>query len=230
MNSVFQEIRVSFRFPVHFTSGVFDLSNPTLRDPVAAAGGSAARILVVIDRGVLRGHRGLIAAIQRYCAAFPEVLTLVKPPLVLPGGERVKNLPRYIREILRAINDGGLCRHSYVVAIGGGALLDVAGYAAATAHRGIRLIRIPSTVLSQDDSGVGVKNGVNAFGKKNYLGVFAPPFAVINDFRFLTTLSDRDWRSGISEAVKVALIKDAAFFELLEAHASRLAQRDPASM
>src|SRR5262249_12019431 len=182
------------------------------------------------DRGVLRGHRGLIAAIQRYCAAFPEVLTLVKPPLVLPGGERVKNLPRYIREILRAINDGGLCRHSYVVAIGGGAIVDVAGYAAATAHRGIRLVRIPTTVLSQDDSGVGVKNGVNAFGKKNYLGVFAPPFAVINDFRFLTSLSDRAWRSGISEAVKGSPIQDAAFFDLLEDHAARLVQRDQASM
>jgi 3-dehydroquinate synthase len=226
MNSLIQEIQVAFRFPVHFTHGVFDLENPLLRDTVA----EPARVLFVVDRGVLRGHRQLLGAIKRYCEHFSDALTLVRPPVVVPGGEKVKNLPRYVKEILRAINDGGLCRHSYVVAVGGGALLDVAGYAAATAHRGIRLIRVPTTVLSQDDSGVGVKNGVNAFGKKNYLGVFAPPFAVINDFRFLATLSDRDWRSGISEAVKGALIKDAAFFEFLEDQAARLAARDAEAM
>jgi 3-dehydroquinate synthetase len=109
-------------------------------------------------------------------------------------------------------------------------VLDMAGLAGATAHRGVRLIRIPTTVLSQNDSGVGVKNGVNAYGKKNFLGTFAPPYAVVNDSRFLTTLSDRDWRSGIAEAIKVALIKDAAFFEFLEDRAPALASRDMAAM
>ena len=109
-------------------------------------------------------------------------------------------------------------------------MLDVVGYAAATAHRGVRLIRVPTTVLSQDDSAVGVKNGVNAFGKKNYLGTFAPPFAVINDFAFLSTLSDRDWRSGISEAIKVALVRDPAFFDRIEEDAVRLVARDAAAM
>ena len=93
-----------------------------------------------------------------------------------------------------------------MVAIGGGAVLDAVGYAAATAHRGVRLIRVPTTVLSQDDSAVGVKNGINAFGKKNFVGSFAPPHAVLNDFDLLRTLQDRDWRAGISEAVKVALL------------------------
>jgi len=109
-------------------------------------------------------------------------------------------------------------------------VLDAAGFAAAMAHRGVRLIRLPTTVLAQDDSGVGVKNGINAFGKKNYLGTFAPPFAVVNDFSFLTTLSDRDWRSGVTEAVKAALIRDAAFFDVLEGHAEALLNRDPAVM
>jgi 3-dehydroquinate synthase len=117
-----------------------------------------------------------------------------------------------------------------VAAIGGGAVLDVVGYAAATAHRGIRLIRIPTTVLAQDDSAVGVKNGVNAFGKKNFLGTFAPPFAVINDVGFLATLSDRDWRSGISEAIKVAIVRDPAFFAAIEADAAKLVARDAAAM
>jgi 3-dehydroquinate synthase len=117
-----------------------------------------------------------------------------------------------------------------VIAIGGGAVLDAAGYAAATAHRGIRLIRVPTTVLAQDDSAMGVKNGVNAFGKKNYLGTFAPPFAVINDSTFLTTLSDRDWRAGVSEAIKAALIKDRSFFDFLEQHAASLRKRDSSAM
>ena len=73
---------------------------------------------------------------------------------------------------------------------------------------------------------MGVKNGINYFGKKNYLGTFAPPFAVINDFTFLPTLDDRDWRSGISEAIKVALIKDAAFFEQLEKDAEAMVHRE----
>jgi len=117
-----------------------------------------------------------------------------------------------------------------MVVIGGGAVLDAVGFAAAMAHRGIRLIRVPTTVLSQDDSAIGVKNGINAFGKKNYLGTFATPFAVINDADFLLTLSDRDWRAGISEAIKAALIRDADFFAFIEQHAADLKRRDMAVM
>src|SRR5690606_14594398 len=98
------------------------------------------------------------------------------------------------------------------------------------AHRGIKIIRVPTTVLSQNDSAVGVKNGINYRGKKNFLGTFVPPFAVINDYNFLNTLSDRDWRAGISEAVKVALIKDREFFEWLEIHADELVARDKTAM
>ncbi len=104
-------------------------------------------------------------------------------------------------------------------------MLDAAGYAAATAHRGVRLIRVPTTVLAQDDSAVGVKNGINAFGKKNFIGSFSPPHAVLNDFELLLTLADRDWRAGISEAVKVALLKDAAYFAWIEHHARDLRER-----
>ncbi len=97
------------------------------------------------------------------------------------------------------------------------------GLAAATAHRGIRHVRLPTTTLSQADSGVGVKNGINAFGKKNFIGTFAVPAAVINDFAFLRSLSPRDKRAGYSEAVKVACIRDGAFFAALEKDAARLA-------
>ncbi len=101
---------------------------------------------------------------------------------------------------------------------------------AAVTHRGIRHIRIPTTVLSQNDSGVGIKNGINYFGKKNFLGTFSPPSAVFNDSCFLNTLDDRNWRSGMAEAVKVSLIKDARFFQWLEEQADNLIHRDEVAM
>lgn len=202
-----------------------------LRDVIAQADDHPpAKVLFVIDRGVDIHHDGLPKAIESYCRHYKDVLELAGPTLIIPGGEEAKNNPRHLEDIQLAIHEAALCRHSYLVAIGGGAVLDVAGYAAAIAHRGVRMIRIPTTVLAQDDSGVGVKTGINAFGKKNYLGAFAPPFAVINDFSFLRTLSDRDWRSGIAEAIKVSLIKDASFFSFLEARSVALASRDLASM
>ena len=117
-----------------------------------------------------------------------------------------------------------------MVGIGGGAVIDMVGYAAAIAHRGVKFIRIPTTVLSQNDSAVGVKNSINIFGKKNFLGTFAPPYAIFNDRNFLTTLEQRDWISGIAEAIKVALIKDKPFFEYIEANAEKLQERDMEAM
>lgn len=226
-----QPFNVAFRYPILFTEGVLDPANPCLRDVVAGrADDLPAKVAFIVDHGLLEGHPDLRDQINQYCRKHEDVLKLMAPPLELPGGERVKNEWRYVLDALRTIQEALLCRHSYVVAIGGGAVLDVVGFAAAIAHRGVRLIRIPTTVLSQDDSAIGVKNGINAFEKKNYLGTFAPPCAVINDARFLTTLSDRDWRSGIAEAIKVALIRDASFFEFIEAHAERLKDRDLAAM
>ncbi len=226
-----QQFNVAFRYPLLFTEGVLDPSNPCLRDVIAGrADYLPAKVAFIVDHGLLEGHPDLRDQINQYCRTHEDVLKLMAPPLELPGGERVKNEWRYVLEALRTIQDALICRHSYVVAIGGGAVLDVVGFAAAIAHRGVRLIRVPTTVLSQDDSAMGVKNGINAFEKKNYLGTFAPPFAVINDPRFLTTLSDRDWRSGIAEAIKVALIRDASLFEFIEANAERLTQRDLPAM
>src|SRR4029078_10058039 len=111
-----------------------------------------------------------------------------------------------------------------------GAMLDAVGYAAATTHRGVRIVRVPTTVLAQCDGGVGLKNGVNAFGVKNFLGAFAPPFAIVNDERFLETLPARDRRAGMAEAVRVALVRDAAFFQWLETEAIALAAFEPAAL
>lgn len=225
-----QRFEVTFRYEVHFTEGIFRLDNPLLAHVIAQdAETSSKKILVVVDGGLLPHHPQLLSQIQAYSEHYAGLM-LPMPPLVVPGGEASKNNPALIEQLHQAMDRIGLCRHSYVVAIGGGAVLDMVGYAAATAHRGIRLIRVPTTVLAQNDSGIGVKNGINAFNKKNFLGTFAPPFAVLNDFEFLTSLSDRDWRSGMAEALKVALIKEPEFFATIEAQAEALAQRDMAAM
>ena len=229
MDVIEQRFQVAINYPVYFTTDVFAPSNRILCDLIAA-GERPARVVVVLDRGVERAHPTLVAAIGAYCDVHGDRLTLAAPVLIVPGGEAIKNDPRHADRVIEAINGAGLCRHSYVVAIGGGAVLDAVGFAAATAHRGIRLVRVPTTVLAQDDSGVGVKNGINAFGKKNYIGTFAPPFAVVNDFSFLETLSDRDWRSGVTEAIKVALIREPELFDAIEARADALRHRDAAAM
>jgi 3-dehydroquinate synthase len=218
-----QEVRVTFRYPVRFTHGLLETDNPVLRESVEGDG--RARMLAVVDEGVARAHPTLVRDMQAYCAVHGDALELTAPPLVVPGGEAIKNRSGPVDEIRAAIDVHGVDRHSYVLAVGGGAVLDAVGYAAATAHRGVRLVRVPSTVLAQDDSAVGVKNGINAFGKKNFVGSFAPPHAVLCDFDLLVTLSDRDWRSGISEAVKVALLKDPAYFTWIEHNAQELVDR-----
>jgi len=169
-----------------------------------------------IDDSVARAYPELFGDITAYARARGAVLELVAPPETLPGGEASKNDPDLVRRLQLRLVELGIDRHSFVVAIGGGAFLDFVGYAAATTHRGVRHIRIPTTVLAQGDSGVGVKNGVNAFGIKNLIGSFAPPFAVLNDHRFIERLPARDIRAGVAEAVKVSLIRDAEFYHYME--------------
>ncbi len=225
-----QRVEVTFNYSVHFTNGIFNLDNPLLAQVVADDGeAKPKKVVFVVDSGLLEYQHGLLEQLQEYCDRHSDIL-ISAPPLVVPGGEAAKNDPRLPEKIHQLVDNAGICRHSYLIAVGGGAVLDLVGYAAATAHRGIRLIRIPTTVLAQNDSAVGVKNGINAFGKKNFLGSFAPPYAVLNDFDFLSTLNERDWRSGIAEAVKVALIRDADFFEFIENNAALLARRDLEAM
>jgi 3-dehydroquinate synthase len=231
LTTIQQDIQVNFRYAVHFTQDLFAADNPLFKDIVAPdSTGSPRKVLVVLDRGVHRHHPQLLPKIEAYCRRHHESLTLVGAPLLFQGGENLKNDSLYVTILQQAIHAAGLCRHSYVVALGGGALIDLAGFAAATAHRGIRLIRVPTTVMAQADAAIGVKNGINAFGKKNFIGTFAPPVAVLNDADFLSTLSQRDWIGGVAEAVKVALVKDSAFFTFLEEHAEALAERDLALM
>lgn len=198
----------------------------TLSELLHPSGSGRPKVMVWADAEVARSS-SRVAGIAKRLSTTPRV-DLVGPPRLIPGGEAVKNTPETIDSLLSDIHDAGLDRRSYIVAIGGGAMLDAAGYAAAIAHRGIRLIRIPTTTLAQADSGVGVKNAVNRFGKKNWVGTFAVPWAVINDAGFLTTLPQRDFVCGFSEAVKVSLLKDPSEFDFLCRHATAIAARDMA--
>ena len=218
-------IQVTHTHRILFTRGVFAPGNVTLRELLLVdAGVKVPRVLVFVDERVVAANAGLLASIPAYARAHAEVMELAGEPVVVPGGEGCKNDFERVEQCWRAIEEAMLDRHSYVLVIGGGAVLDLVCFAASTAHRGIRHVRLPTTTLSQGDGGVGVKNGVNFFGKKNWVGSFAVPFAVVNDFTFLETLPERERRNGLIEAIKVAMIRDAAFFERMEGMAGALAR------
>ena len=215
MYQIDQRFTVSYEFPVCFTRSAFAGDNPVLRDIVARAGKGIHKVLPVIDEQVLRDHPQVVAQLQAYAEQHSDLIELILPPLTVRAGEICKTDPIEVEQFYRITQERNIDRHSFVLVMGGGSVLDAMGYAAATAHRGIRLIRMPTTVLGQNDAGIGVKNAVNFLGRKNYLGTFVPPFAVLNDFDFLRTLPQRDQRAGMAEAVKVSLIKDAVFFNWL---------------
>jgi 3-dehydroquinate synthase len=216
-----QGFSVAHRYPVVFGRSL--VGSPEFDAVFARFGEQRHRAFALLDAGLVEHWPNLSARLER-AGAESQRWELVTKPVVLPGGEAVKNDSGLVAGLHARFYELGLDRHSFVLAIGGGALLDAVGFAAATAHRGIRLIRFPTTVLSQNDGGVGVKNGVNAFESKNFLGTFVPPAAVLNDFDFLKTLSPRDRAAGMAEAVKVGLIRDGAFFTWLEAHSAELAE------
>lgn len=225
MNTIIeQNFSVPFRYQVCFTEHLFAVENQLFIE--ALEKGKKPKVFFVIDSGVSDTNPDLVDSIQNYSKKHADHFLLAAEPLIVAGGEACKNDLMIYQKVVEATHLFGIDRHSYIAAIGGGAVLDMVGFAAAISHRGIRLIRIPTTVLSQNDSAVGVKNSINAFGKKNYLGTFTPPVAVLIDFNFLKTLDDRDWRAGVAEAIKVALIKDLSFFTWLEENAEAMARRE----
>ena len=226
-----QSFAVHYEYPVCFTEHLFARDNPVFRDTLLRReSGRRHRFVVFIDANVAASFPSLAHDIAGYAGLHAEAMQLVAHPESVPGGEPVKNDPALVTRLQQRLVELGVDRHAFVVGIGGGAFLDLIGFVASTTHRGIRHIRVPTTVLAQNDSGVGVKNGVNAFGVKNLLGSFAPPFAVLNDSDFLRTLQPRDKIAGIAEAVKVALIRDRQFFDWLEASAAALRDCEAAAM
>ncbi len=218
-----ERFAVSYEYPVFFTHAVFDKSNQLLATVIdRKKEGRRHRVLVYLDKGIVDARPRIVDEVNRYFAARAGLVEMVRRPIVIPGGEHAKNGWEGVKKVMQMIGDCRMCRQSFVIAIGGGSVLDMVGFAASLVHRGLRVIRIPSTVLAQNDAGIGVKNGMNERRQKNFVGAFAPPFAVINDFDLLRTLKVEDWTGGISEAFKVALIKDAAFFTFLCRNARRL--------
>jgi 3-dehydroquinate synthase len=226
---IVQRLEVPFEFPVIFTDHLFAPDNGALHEALTRLQEPGTPLaMIYIDANAEAATPGLAAGAAAWCGKWN--VSLAAAPCILQGGEPAKNdwdaTQRLIREMLALHLD----RHAFVIIVGGGALLDAVGFAASLVHRGLRVIRVPTTALAQCDGGVGVKNAVNFAGGKNAIGTFAPPFAVLNDFQFLPTLADRDWRGGVAEAFKVAIIRDAAFFEFLRAHTAAFRRRDPKPM
>lgn len=225
-----QKINVAFEYPVYFTHGVFAVKNKILATVLKNGSKIRKKALVYIDSGVAESFPGIIKTIKKYFDANKKIIQLVGSPVIVPGGENAKNGWNSVREVMTDAGNRHMDRQSYVIAVGGGSVLDMVGFGASLVHRGLRLIRIPTTVLAQNDAGVGVKNGMNEHGAKNFAGTFAPPYAVIDDLDFLKTLKDRDWRGGIAEAFKVAIIKDKAFLGFLVKNAGPLKNRNMSAM
>ncbi|HET8939328.1 MAG TPA: 3-dehydroquinate synthase [Polyangiales bacterium] len=220
-----QRFQVPLEYPVVFTRDVFSAENNALAQAISRREPQRRqRCLCVIEQRVAELWPELAARFADYVRAHSATLEQAAETLVIPGAEECKNDPDALPRLHAYFEAARMDRHSTVIIVGGGGLQDLVGYAAATTHRGVRVVRVPTTVLSQADSGVGVKNGINAFGKKNFLGTFAAPYAVIIDPDFLRTLPRLDAVAGMAEAIKVALIKDPAFFAWMRTHVTALAR------
>ncbi|MBU2515687.1 3-dehydroquinate synthase [bacterium] len=220
-----QKIELSLKQEIIFTRDIFAPENQSIKELIP----TGAEVFALIDSGLMETNPELLKHLTQYLQ-INNYKGPVENLIAVPGGEQIKNNPEEIKKIIKCIENNGLNRHSYLIAIGGGAVLDAVGFAASIVHRGIRHIRIPSTVLSQNDSGMGVKNGINHLGHKNFLGAFCPPEGVIVDYHLLNTLPDRYYRAGISEAFKVAIIKDSDFLVWLTENAHKASRRCQAEM
>lgn len=222
-----RRVALSFAHRVRFTRGALDPANATLREVLSSdAAISARRAVVFIDEGVAAAQPILADRVRAYFDAHGAHMPRIAAVETCAGGERAKEDMRLVDRVIELVEHERIDRKSFVFAIGGGAMLDAIGLGAATAHRGVRLVRMPTTTLAQDDAAMGVKNGVNRFGKKNFVGAFAVPHAVVCDESMLTTLPPAVFRAGFSEAVKIALIKDPAFFAAIERAAPAIAACD----
>jgi len=229
--SFHQRLTVPFDFPVLFTRKAFSPADPLLAKTIDRLDEKRRhRVMVCLDEGAAKAWPRAETIIRSYFKAHSTILELAGPIELVAGGERAKQDLTAVTRLIKRMAARNLDRQSVVLIIGGGSVLDMVGLAASLVHRGLRVIRMPTTVAGQNDVGVGVKTGIDLFGTKNFLGTFAPPFAVVNDLDFLDRLPERDWIAGIAEAFKVAVIKDRRFFKFLCDHAVRLRTRNRAAM
>lgn len=176
------------------------------------------RVAIVSDETVAAAH--LAPLQQALAAAGIENLSLA-----LPAGESTKGWPQFTRTV-EWLLDQKVERRDVVVALGGGVIGDLVGFAAAVLRRGVRFVQIPTSLLAQVDSSVGGKTGINAPQGKNLIGAFHQPALVLADIAVLDTLTPRDFLAGYGEVVKYGLLGDASFFDWLEANGTRVAAGD----
>ncbi len=204
------------RYPIHVASGLLDrageLLAPLLPRPL---------VLVVTDTNV-----ALTPHPDRLEASLDRAGIAVRRHVVVPG-ESSKSLESYGR-LVEAMLAGGIDRKTTVLAMGGGVVGDLAGFAAATALRGLPFVQVPTTLLAQVDSSVGGKTGINSAHGKNLIGAFHQPLAVLIDVDVLDDLPSRELRAGYAEVIKHACLADADYFAWLEAHAAAMLAGDPA--
>ncbi|MDA0802237.1 MAG: 3-dehydroquinate synthase [Planctomycetota bacterium] len=237
-STAFKQVHVPFAHRVIFGHRLLEPTGSGETTPAARA------LREALTLGEDRGARGLVAFVDDgFAAAWPafesdmrQWVALHLPGVevreisLVTGGESCKNDMAVVERVIQSVERHHIDRRSAVMAVGGGAVLDAVGLGAALAHRGVRHIRVATTVLSQDDAAMGVKTGVNRFGKKNFVGAFYPPDAVLCDLAHTQTLSLRLRRAGLSEAVKIFALRDPKWFATMEATANALRDGEPSVM
>ena len=201
-------------YPIHIGAGL--IGDAALYRPYLA-GGSAA----IITNAVVAPH---------YLRQVKHALGAIRvTDVVVPDGEEAKSW-RGVEQVVDAMLRAKLGRDTLVVALGGGVIGDLAGFAAAIYQRGVAFVQVPTTLLAQVDSSVGGKTAINHPLGKNMIGAFHQPVAVISDVATLDTLPDRELRSGLAEVIKHGFALDASFVDWLEANIGQLLSRDAAAL
>ena len=215
-------------YPVLVEEDVFAEGNPALADLLREVTGSdAPRVLMVADGNVVQRTEGLGTRIGRYVQTHG--VKLAAAPVVMGGGEKVKadNLQSVLKVAAAAL-DAKVGATDVVLALGGGTILDVAGYAACQVRGGVKLVRMPTTVAAMLDAAFAEDAAVDSPVVKDALRVFCPPAAVVVDPKFAATVLDGVWRGGIGEAVRQAAVGDGALMKKIAKAAEALRGRDMA--
>lgn len=216
-------------YPVEFVLDVFG-SSPVLADTLKkVAQRDRLKLLIVADSNVVQRTENLGVNIGRYMR--DHSLELAATPIVVPGGEKIKsdNLQSVMKTISVGI-ESGLNSGDIVLAIGGGSVLDVAGYAASQIRGGVGVVRIPTTPAAMMCAGFAEEAAVNFMGVKDALKLPSIPAAVLIDTSFARTVLDGVWRSGISEAVRLSIVNDPKFLIKLNTLSAAYAEREQAAL
>jgi 3-dehydroquinate synthase len=203
-------------YDIHVGRGLLAAVGPAVK----AAG--AGRAVVIADAAVAPTHAAVVERALREAGVATALLTV-------PAGEASKSISG-VGRVWDALAEMAVDRRTHLVAVGGGVVGDLAGFAAATFGRGIAVWQVPTTVVAQVDSAIGGKTGINLPAGKNLVGAFWQPRGVFADIDALATLPDREFVSGFAEVVKYGMILDEAFFAWLEEHAAAVRARDPAAL